>query len=415
MLTQKHLFKLTNANKIVVALSGGLDSMVLLHSLVALNTHLQIRAIHIHHNLSKNADSWQEHCAQECTKLNISFNAYNITVTKKPQHSLEAIAREMRYAELAKHLAPDEVLATAHTQPDQAETVLLQLLRGAGPKGLAAMPAVKTFAHTQLIRPLLQYSRTELELYATENKLTWIDDESNLDLAFDRNYIRHKVLPQLQQRWPQTLHSLSLSARNCAESSELLHTLAAQDLLQLQTDDPSIIKLTPLLQLSPARQRNLLRHWIETLTMPIPDHRQLQQIQQNLLLAKHDASPCVQWQGHELRRFNDKIYCMQELTPHDPTIEINWDLQQSLELPNNIGTLTATKNLGMKSVIVRFRQGGEKLKLHDNARTQKLKHLMQQWQIPPWMRDRVPLIYDQDKLIAVVGLYNAEFSIRVGI
>lgn len=213
-----HIFKFTNKTKFLIAYSGGMDSHVLLHSIHDLrrqNPLLKIRAVHIHHGLNPNADYWVKHCSAICEQLNIELIVKTINV-KKNKHSLEALARELRYQEFIKIINTDECLLTAHHADDQAETLLLQLFRGGGPKGLAAMPKYKNFAQGSFLRPLLEFSRKDLYDYACKNQLNWIEDDSNENIGHDRNFVRHKLMPIITERWPGILTTLARSAEHCA-------------------------------------------------------------------------------------------------------------------------------------------------------------------------------------------------------
>jgi tRNA(Ile)-lysidine synthase len=391
--------------KFLVAYSGGMDSHVLLHSLALLraSSNLQIRAVHVHHNLSPNADQWVTHCQQICTELNIELLVKHVDANRKSKHSKEAFARELRYQAIAEILQPDERLLTAHHADDQAETFLLQVFRGAGLKGLAAMPEHKSFHQGSLIRPLLSFTRAELHSYATQHKLKWIEDESNENIGIERNFVRHQLMPIIKNKWPGIVHTIGRVTNHCAEASHLLNFLAAIDYAQVQGSKPNTLTIKKLLELDSARQSNVIRYWLRQLNLPTPSAAKLDQIKQDALHSADDAAPLIHWSGAEIRRYQDNLYAMPPLAPHNPKQIINWDGKTPLVLPNKLGTLQPEllAELPTGNITVRFRLGGEKCRIKNRQGNHSLKNLMQEWQIPPWQRDRVPLIYADDKLAAI--------------
>ena len=415
-----------------IAYSGGLDSHVLLHLCNELrkNHPLNLRAVYVNHQLSPNAAAWGAHCAAICHDLQIELIQKNIDLSRITDQSPEEAARLARYQVFAELIASSDILITAHQQDDQAETVLLQLLRGAGPKGLSAMPQIKPFAKGFHARPLLDLSRAELKKYAENQQLTWIEDESNGDTGYTRNFLRHDVLPILKKRWPSVTKTLARVADNCADTQALLEAVAAEDLKNVtchshaQTCHPrtqprhsresgnlsSELSVKKLLQLPPARQRQVLREWFRRLQFPIPSTVKMQQIQDHFLQASADKSPHIIWGNVELRRFHDQLYAMKCLNPHDAKKTYKWNVSEPLILPN-LGTLQASRTTGaglradITHLDVCFRQGGERCRLPGRENHHDLKKLFQQWQVPPWQRDRIPLLYFEGKLVAVPGFY----------
>ncbi len=394
-----------------IGYSGGLDSHVLLHLCAELRKQypLQIKAIHVHHGLSAHASDWAMHCEKICTDLQIELVQKSIDAKALSGDSPEEIARERRYAIFAALLASQNILLTAHQQDDQAETVLLQLLRGAGPKGLAAMPVLKAFAAGFHGRPLLSIPRAELKQYAEEHGLTWIDDESNENKKYSRNFLRHAILPVLQQRWPTVTNTLARVAKNCAETQALVEDLARQDMIACRYAK-NALAINKLRSLDALRQRQVLRAWLTESGFEIPSAVKLRQIQHDFLQAKQDKSPYIQLGSVELRRYRDVLYAMPCLAHHDATQVFSWDLSQPLVIPS-VGELRAslTDHAGLrmdtKQVTVRFRQGGEKCYFAERRCHQSLKHLLQEWNVPPWERDRLPLLYVCETLVAVVGFF----------
>lgn len=421
-LLKENLTQYLNAKVLWVAYSGGCDSHVLLHSLVALRTEFksdfkaEIKAIHINHGLSPLANAWEGHCSDTCEKLGVSYLAISVNAKKKGKSPEEA-ARFARYAEWRKLLKKDEVLLLAHHQDDQAETVLIQLLRGAGVKGLAAMPHQQSFSKGLLCRPMLNFLREEIYSYAVLNGLHWIDDPSNFDTDFDRNFLRHEVVPLLETRWPSLKKTLSRTATHQAEANLLLTELAADDWLSVQNNKQ--VTIESLMKLDAPRQRNVLRYWLAVIcNLKLPDTIHLQRILKEVVTAAEDAVPEVIWSGGEIRRFQGKLYAQEKLKVPEAGFKQVWaDLPKQVELKNcgitlsakpTIGTGISQKKLVNSEISVEFRKGGESCRPVGRGQTHQLKKLFQEWQIPPWQRASIPLIYVNGELAAVVGFCLCE-------
>lgn len=392
-----------------LAYSGGLDSHVLLHAMQLLAQHdasISLQAVHIHHGLNPQADHWVEHCQQICAALEVPLTVQRINARPPTGDSLEAFARRQRYQCLAKTLPPGAGLLLAQHQDDQAETLLLQLLRGAGPAGLASMAPWQPFAQGFIARPWLEVSRSALAQYARAHQLRWIEDDSNQDTRFDRNYLRHEILPRLQQRFPGAVATLARAAKHQAHAQDLLGELARRDLEAVRALSPGHLSVARLRRLKSARQANVLRHWLHEKGLPMPPQARLHSGLEQLLTARHDASPQITWDGAELRRYRDTLYAMPPLKPHDPRISLPWDGQRALWLeslnlwlrPAELPPLTPPLRPD-ETLWVRFRQGGETL--HRHGHTHSLKKLLQAAAIPPWERERIPLIYRNETLIYI--------------
>jgi tRNA(Ile)-lysidine synthase len=398
-----------------IAYSGGVDSHVLLHTMAQLREQeplISLRAIHIHHGLSPQADQWVAHCRTVCADLNIDFECERLQTRPAPGASVEAWARAARYAVFAEKLTPGSALLTAHTQDDQAETVLLQLLRGAGPKGLAAMGEQQPLGAGFLCRPLLGYTRRQLQEYAVQHGLVWIEDESNADVRFDRNFLRHRILPVLRERWPAATGSLARSARHCAEAATALTQLAQQDLGGYAQS--LVLPLEILHDLSLVRQRNALRGWFSGLGYRLPNSRVLHRIQQDLIHSRGDSQPQIVGERWVLRRYRQQLVLQaseeEGRGPHNGS-PILWDLSVPLPLPGDLGCLAAVQQLDgglslavdVRRLTIRFRRGGERCQPLGRAHATSLKKLFQEWGVPPWRRSHVPLLYHDDELAAVIG------------
>jgi tRNA(Ile)-lysidine synthase len=292
----------------------------------------------------------------------------------------------------------------------------LQLLRGSGVNGLAAMPVVTAFGAGHHLRPLLAVTRESLHQYVDANSLSWIEDPSNTDTAFDRNYLRQQVLPVLRERWPAVTSSLSRSASHCADAAQLLEEQAVQDLHNLASRE-STLSLTGLLTLSSSRQNNVLRHWIKQLSGKAPSAAVLARIMHDVTCSRRDSEPCVRWDNFEVRRYREDLFLLPQPEPQDRSRVVDWALAEPLALPGSGGFLTAIPETGCGirreavsggGVHVAWRQGGECCKPAGRGHHHSLKKLFQEQGIPPWERARIPLIYIQDRLAAVAGLWVCE-------
>lgn len=397
-----------------VAFSGGLDSTVLLHLLahLAKNHSLPaLSAIHIHHGLQAAADAWPAHCQAVCDALNVPLAIVRVKV--EAGASLEQAARTARYGAFIAANQPGDLLLTAQHRDDQAETLLFRLLRGAGGRGLAAMPIQRPLGHGHLLRPLLDVSRAELEAYAQKHRLQWIEDPSNADPQFSRNYLRQWVFPVLTRRWPQAAATIARSAAHLREAQGLLDELAELDLANAQTPGefdwlrlPSL-NLAPLQALSPARQRNALSHWLATRTrLPDSDHWSGWA---SLRDAAPDAQPIWRLADGELHRANGRIwwlagYWLRAVVPVGA-----WaDPSQPLTLPDN-GTLNFVGAAPPGSLEVRYREGGEVMALAGRGH-RDLKRLFNEQQVPSFARGRLPLLFLDEQLIAVANLPGLDGS-----
>lgn len=401
MLTPDVLTNLLSAKRILLGYSGGLDSSVLLHLLAheKVLSDKSVMAIHINHGLSEYADQWQEHCQLQCDQLGVKLIIKKVNLSRDTGESLEKLARDARYHVFQTLMQANDRLLTAHHQNDQAETLLLQLFRGAGLKGMSAMPLSKPLGKGNLFRPLLSYSRVELETYAQLHGLNYINDDSNFDTDFDRNYIRHKILPSLQMKWPNAVKNIARSAQHHADAQYLLDLQASQDLVKVQLTTRKL-SIQRLELLSISRQRNVLRYWIGHQDYPLPSEAVLQQIIDQALLAEPDAEPLITWADIEVRRFNQALYIMPALNHFDSSQVIPWKNQYQLK------GIAMTELKGKLSI--RYRRGGERFHPQGRDKSQTLKKLMQEWKIPTWQRDRTPLLYHDDQLIAVIGYAFAQ-------
>jgi len=407
---------------ILIGLSGGADSVVLLHLLHRLAPQFswQLSALHVHHGISPNADAWADFCTGLCAQYHIPLHIEHVDIAPLRAHGIEAAARKLRHAAFARQ--PCDFVALAHHADDQAETLLLQLLRGAGVRGASAMPVLSSSkwkplagcdSRPNLLRPLLHCSRQEILDYAATHQLQWIEDESNADDSYPRNFLRHRVLPLLEQKFPAYRDTLARNARHFAEASSLLDELAQQDA------GPAIhagtLAVAALQVLSPPRAKNLLRYFLHRTGAPMPQAVQLDDILQQLCGARQDAAVCIAFGDWQVRRYHGSVYVLRTLAEFNRDERLPWHGEAELAWPAlNIRLhfkqqqtqsirISLTK-LQHAPVTLRFRQGGETLRPHANGKTRSLKNLLQEHRIPPWQRDRLPLLYCGDDLVCVPGV-----------
>jgi tRNA(Ile)-lysidine synthase len=397
--------------RLVLGLSGGLDSVALLHVLLALRDQhpFELRAVHVHHGLSPHADDWADFCARLCASHTVEASIYRVEVARDDAAGIEAAARRERQRIFAALDA--DFLLTAHQQDDQAETLLLQLLRGAGPKGLAAMAEVQHRSdwRAQQLRPLLGVTRAGILDYAQVHGLVWVDDESNQNTRYRRNALRQQVMPLLAAHFPGSSATLARAAGLQADAAELLDELARLD--AATAIDGDRLDCNALAHLSIPRARNLLRYFIEWHGLPMPSARQLNEALHQLLNARHDARMCVRLGPREIWRFRGGAY----LVAAAPALAapVRWQGEASLWVPAagvNV-QMEAVSGAGLKrtalmagEVTLGVRRGGERLRLHAGGPHRSLKNLLQEHAIPPWQRDRLPLLWCGGRLLWAAGI-----------
>ena len=404
-------------DRLLLGLSGGIDSTVLLHVLARLQKTLQfeLSARHVNHQISPNAARWASVCRATCRSLGVPCSVMRVTVARG--NSTEAAARDVRYAALRRSRA--DYIVLAHNLDDQAETVLLQLFRGAGVRGLAGMPLVlgpdslsadHRGARAALLRPLIAVPRADIERYAATHGLEWINDESNDDTRYTRNWLRREVLPQLGQRLPGLRATLARAAANMAEAAILLDDLASIDVGPAAAAGE--IPLRVIRGLSPARAKNLLRHLIAQRGWPMPTAERLQEALRQALEARRDAAMVVDLGACELRRHADALHLLPRATAPMQARPVDWRGETALDLPGR-GTLTMTRTRGRglslarltaDPVTIRARAGGERLQPASGRPRRTVKNLLQEAGVAPWARACLPYIYSGERLVCVPGV-----------
>ena len=395
-------------SRLFVGFSGGLDSTVLIHALASERELVKrVHAIHIDHGLSEHATAWSEHCQHVCQTLDIPFSTHKISLLNSS--NIEEQARIARYGVFSSMLAEHDCLLLAHHADDQAETVLLQLFRGAGVLGLSAMTAVKALGKGVVIRPFLQHTRQQLKTYAFKHQLVWVEDESNLNTMFSRNYLRQQVMPLLEAKWPSVVENLKRCAIHCQSAQSNLDALAEVDceLIRHQSDFLDINVLQPLPRL---RLANVLRVWFKSHHLQSPSEHLLNRIMTEVIFVRKDATPLVQWGNVMIRRYQNNLYLLENKGENQGE-PIEWmsfpsPLKLSLSAKNS-HVLSATPAMNGVRVqqgarlLLTFRQGGETFRWRGQTKT--LKKLCQEWHIPPWQRASIPLLYIDERLAAIVG------------
>jgi tRNA(Ile)-lysidine synthase len=396
-----------------VAYSGGLDSQVLLHFCQKALPSAQLRAIHINHGLSPKADAWQQHCEDYCKLHNIEFEFRKVDISHSGSN-LELQAREARYEVFETLIREEDSILMAHHQDDQMETVLYRLLRGSGPRGLAGIPAKRALGNGALLRPLLDYSKDDLTEYAKQAGLNWVEDESNSDISFDRNFLRQIII-----RWPSAGKSIQRSAELLAESEQLLHTLAILDAGEFMATKKTVFPLELMQGKDLPRQRNLLRYWFQSLAeahaIPMPGFEELRGIVEEVIPAPEDAQPLISWKQDDttidLRRFANKLYILKNFSRDFNQRAYPIKPGMTLALDFNLGTITLEEST---SGGIRMQEGDIFEIRFDCAqsdakpagrKTRSFKKIFQDYGVPPWLRSRIPLLFVNGELATVGDLF----------
>lgn len=401
--------------RLVVAFSGGLDSTALLAALAeTADIHGKpIVAVHVNHQLQPDGAAWADHCRNVAERLGVPFKAETVDVTVDDGQGPEASARNARYAALKGHVTQGDWLLSAHHRDDQAETLLYNLMRGSGPAGIAGIADIRRFGRGWLARPLLSTDRAALRAWAECRDVPWINDPSNAESRFDRNFLRNEVLPLLETRWPGVRVRLATSAAHAREAVLLANELADDDIV-LAGGDPARLAVSVLKALSPPRRNNVIRRAVDRLGLPPLPSTSLKSIVGDLLTAREDAAPLVRWQDAEARRYRDVLYLMRELAT--PQFAGKPLATSPVKLGAGLGAISLVEadaqGLGRACILagltLETRKGGEEIRLIGHAHTKKLKKLLQEEGIVPWMRERLPLVYSGATLVAVADLWLAD-------
>ena len=408
---------LDKASGLVVAYSGGVDSHVLLKCVAdwcqsrtaPTGETLSLRAHHIDHALQAESSAWAAHCDSVCRQLQVELTTTRVLVDLQSGFSPEDAARRARYDALRADLRNRELLLLAHHADDQAETLLLQLFRGAGVNGLASMPAYAVFGRGHLARPMLQVTADRVRDFAKHRRLQWIEDPSNLNDGFDRNLLRNQVMPLLKARWPSIATSISRSASHCADAATINRIFTNGVLGELI--DKRVLPIRTLAAYSITENKTMLRCWIEHHGFSMPSTGQLNHLLSDLLSARHDSAGELMWGNACIRKYRDSLYLGTRADFQDcKPFCYDWpELQQSLAIMETGQVLTRQDipdvfAQGAGGLVVRSRQGGERIRLAGHPIHKSVKNLFQECSIPPWKRNHLPFIYRGDILIGIIGI-----------
>ncbi len=413
------IFKqLEQRQKIYIAYSGGVDSHVLLHGCAAMaQLKGKLTAVYVHHGLQAEAEFWAKHCEKTAKDLGVAFVMLRVNAKAVPGESPEEAARNARYAALKSLIDVDDSLLLAQHREDQLETVLLQLFRGAGLRGLSGMPESMAFGSGVMLRPLLNTPKQEILDYANEHQLSWVEDPSNQSSAYDRNFLRNQIVPLLKQRWQGIDKVVSRSARHCADARVLVDEVADELFAEVFNPIDKTLNISRLTEHLVHAQQLIIRHWFGYLGLKMPAQAKVERILTQVVAADKQRDPVISGQGYSIRRYRDRLYCLQYKGPVALQDDI-WPVgQTSINIsPNQILSCVPSskgilRELWLTAKIeIRFRRGGEKIRLPGREGHHVMKNLFQEAGIPPWERDVMPLIYLNDRLAAIGGQWiSAEF------
>lgn len=402
------------ASHVFLAFSGGVDSHVLLHLCAALpQVRAKLTAVHIHHGLQVEADAWPEHCRIIAEQLGVQYLALRVDARPEHRQSPEEAARIARYDALKALMHQDDVLLVAQHREDQLETVFLQLFRGAGLPGLSGMSKTAVLGEGVMIRPLLDMGKAEIEQYARFNHLQWIEDPSNQSSEFDRNFLRNQVIPLLKHHWPALDKTVSRSAYHCAEAQVIIQRESEALFAAVYDSADRTLLIARLRELEPAQQRLVIRCWFQQLSLTMPALAQVDRILQEIVRASGVNDPVLNYQAYTFRRYRNKLYCLLQQQPAFVEGEFNWaNPQQALELPCGqvLKIEPAAQGIDFKTwcsatIKVKYRSGGEKIRLPGRQVAHTLKNVYQEAGIVPWERPKIPLIYLNGRLAVVADLW----------
>ncbi len=394
---------------LVMAFSGGMDSTVLLHALAASPRARTrgLRAIHVDHALHADSARWAAQCKAFAAQLDIPIEIVRVTVGRSGK-GLEDAARTARMAAFEQALKPGEVIALAQHRDDQAETVLLKLLRGAGPEGLGGMRTLRELGAGWLWRPLLDINRRDLHEYAQAHSLHWIDDPSNMQTQLRRNFLRHEILPRLAQRWPDADAAIAHAANASRAAAEFIEAEARKALARLQGLDPATLDWRGWLDLPDALRDPVLRLWLRELGLDEPAQPHVRELERQLSEAQEDRTPCIAFARTELRRYRELIYATRPSAPPPTDWQTDWDGTTALNLPDGSTLALQPPRRIDPPLRVAHRNGGERIKPAGATHTRELRLLLQEAGVPPWQRAHLPLVWLGDVLLAVGDLFLSD-------
>ncbi len=403
---------------VFIAYSGGVDSHVLLHLCASIaELKNKITAVYVHHGLQAEADFWAAHCQKSAEQLGVDFLLRQVNAQPLPGQSPEEAARNARYTALKPLIGHNDVLLLAQHRDDQLETVLLQLFRGSGLRGLSGMPEITAFGQGMMLRPLLNVAKQALDAYARAHALNWVEDPSNQRSDYDRNFLRNEIVPLLKQRWPALDKTVARSARHSANAQVLVSEMAEGLFSAVFNPADDTLSIHRLRLLDPLKQALVIRQWFQAMALKMPAQAVVERIFLEVIGASASSDPVLSAPGYCIRRYRDNLYCLKQCAKQTLQ-ELHWPPEQSMLkitddrclqiIPSATGI--AFEQWRQAVVTIRFRCGGEKIRLPGRAGHHALKNLFQEAGIPPWERECLPLIYLDDQLAAVAGYWiSAEF------
>ncbi|BFI91158.1 tRNA lysidine(34) synthetase TilS [Enterobacterales bacterium endosymbiont of Anomoneura mori] len=401
-----------NGKKYLIAFSGGLDSSALLHILFYLKKkyfkNIKLRAIHINHNLNINSNIWEKKCSLFCKERNIKLIIKNVNITKKS--NLEENARKLRYNIFKKIILKNEILLLAHHLQDQCETFFLALKRGSGPSGLSCMP-LKKKNFFYILRPFLNINKKIIKKFVYENKIKYIEDDSNYNIKFDRNYLRLKILPLLEKRWPEFFLSISKSIFICVNQEKIIYNFFKKKIIKIQNKKKAL-SINYLKKISLFKCFLLIRYWLNQFNINKISLKMIKTIWYEIALSNLNAKPKIKSKIYQINRYSNYIYLLPNMY-NIKNIVMNWSLNEPLILPNNIGKLIISKTDGY---ILQAPKKNQKVKIKfflkglyyiiGKKYSSNIKKIWKELGIAPWLRNRIPLLFYDDKFISAIGVFN---------
>ncbi len=404
--------------RIYIAYSGGIDSHVLLHLAASVDKlREKITAVYVHHGLQADAEVWARHSAETANDLEVDFILLRVNAFAEKGESPEEAARNARYAALKELIGVNDILLVAQHLEDQLETVMLQLLRGGGLRGLSGMPESMAFGQGFMLRPLLNMTKQAILDYAVDQQLKWVEDPSNRCNDYDRNFLRNDVIPLIKQRWPVCAITVARAARHCAEAEVLVSELADEVFKQVYHLPDDTLSISRLRTFNSARQQLAIRHWFLIKSLKMPSHAFVLSLLNQIAGADKNSQPVLFSQGYQIRRYRDKLYFLKATAPETQQ-DIVWPPELStVSIGNSLTLSWSVSSAGISleqwrqsSIVIRFRQGGEKISLSGRTGHHSLKNLFQETGLPPWERQWIPLIYLDNELAAIGDKWiSAEF------